>query len=161
VRNRWLLVTIALGCLVLAVGCGGTSDEPETQSAPQPTATPGPSEVPFAMDGVVWASAIDEDTGEPVDEVDAYTTVSDRIVAVVPASNVLTGTEFTATWTIDGIDVPEATMSVTVEQDLVTAWIAFEFVRDEGRYFPLGELEVTVTASTGDEVTGSVDIELP
>lgn len=113
------------------------------------------------MEDVIWTSGIDEDSGEPIDEVDAFTTISDRIVAVVPAANVPAGTEFTATWTIDGLNVPEATMTATVEQEMSTAWVAFEFLRDEGRYFPLGELEVTVTATSGETVEGSVEIGLP
>ena len=70
------------------------------------------------------------------------------VIAVVEATDVPAGTEFTATWSIDGIDVPDATMTATVTDDMTRAWIAFEFVREEGRYFPLGELQVIVTASS-------------
>jgi hypothetical protein len=167
VRNRWFLAAILLGCLTLAAGCGGsdrggdsgTGDNEE--AARTPTTVPRPTEIPFAISDVVWTTGIDEDSGEPIDEVDAFTTVSPRLVAVIEVENVPAGTGFTATWTIDGIEVPEATMEATVDADLSTAWIAFEFIRDEGRYFPLGELEVTITSTTGEEVTGSVDIQLP
>ena len=122
---------------------------PEAEPIPEPEPTPEPTVAAFTVDDVVWTSGVDEASGEPLDEVDVYTTVSPAIVAVVPAANVPAGTEFTATWTIDGIEVPEATMSVTVDEDMRVAWVAFELARDEGRYFPLGELEVTVTTSTG------------
>ena len=158
-RYRWLLGAILFACLALVTACGGGESPEPTEPTPEPT--PEPTVAPFTIDGVVWTSGVDEASGEPLDEVDAYTTVSPAIVAVVPAANVPAGTEFTATWTIDGIEVPEATMSVTVDEDMRVAWVAFELARDEGRYFPLGELEVTVTTSTGDEVAGSVRIELP
>lgn len=159
-RNRWLLGTIVLACLVMTVSCGGGDDTPPQQE-PRPTPTAQATEVPLTMDDIVWATGIDEASGEPLDEVSAYTTVSPAIVAVVPAGNVPAGTEFTATWTIDGLEVPQATMTATVEQDMQSAWVAFEFLRDEGRYFPLGVLEITVTASTGESVQSSIDIELP
>ena len=163
-RNRWFLAAILLGCLTIAVACGndagsGTGDD--GAAAPEPTAVPRPTEVPFAISDVVWTTGIDEESGEPVDEVDAFTTVSPRLVAIIEVENVSAGTGFTAIWTIDGIEVPDATMEATVDEDMSTAWIAFEFVRDEGRYFPLGELEVTITSTTGETVQGSVDIELP
>ena len=158
-RYRWLLGAILFACLALVTACGGGESPEPTEPTPEPT--PEPTVAAFTVDDVVWTSGVDEASGEPLDEVDAYTTVSPAIVAVVPAANVPAGTEFTATWTIDGIEVPEATMSVTVDEDMRVAWVAFELARDEGRYFPLGELEVTVTTSTGDEVAGSVRIELP
>jgi hypothetical protein len=153
---------IMTGILLLVAGCGGGNvDEPPQTPAPEePTATPEP-EPDFGLVDIAWTSAIDEDTGEPVDEIEAFTTVSPGIVAAVEANNVPAGTGFTAEWTIDGLEVPEATMNVTVEQDMSTAWIAFEFIRDEGRYFPLGELEVVVTASSGETIDGSVTIQLP
>lgn len=160
-RNRWVLGAILLGCLALAVGCGRDNDgggDQETGPSLTPTAQPAP---PFTVDDVIWTTGVNESTGVPLDQADAYTTISPAVVAVVPARNVPAGTEFTATWTIDDLDVPEANMSVTVEQDMSTAWVAFEFVRDDDRYFPLGTLEVTVTASSGETVDGSVEIGLP
>jgi hypothetical protein len=160
VRNRWFLVAILLGCLAIAVGCGSDQDE-DGEQAPEPTSSPRPTQIPFGISDVVWTSGVDEQTGEPVDEVDSFTTVSPRLVAVVQAENVPAGTVFTATWTIDGLKVPEAEMTATVDADMATAWVAFEFIRDEGRYFPLGELEVTITASNGETIQDSVRIELP
>lgn len=165
VRRRWLKLTahmiVMTGILLLVTGCGSADDVSEPPGIPvddEPTPT---SEPAFGLLDIAWTSGIDEDTGEPVDEVEVFTTVSPGIVAAVEATNVPAGTELTAEWTIDGIEVPEATMNVTVEQDMSTAWIAFEFVRDEGRYFPLGELEVVVTASSGQSINGSVAIGLP
>jgi hypothetical protein len=160
VRNRWFLVAILLGCLAIASGCGsdqGADGEQASDVAPTPQST----ENPFGILDVVWTSGVDEQSGEPIDEVDSFTTVSPRIVAVVQAENVPAGTVFTATWTIDGLEVPEATMEATVDADMATAWVAFEFIRAEGRYFPLGELEVSVAASNGETIQDSVRIELP
>ncbi len=155
VRHRWFLVLAMIGMLVVASACGSDAG-PEVA----PTPTPG---LPDAMqiERLVWTSAVDETTGEPVDEVAAYTTTSPAIVAVVEASNVPAGTTFTASWTIDGQQVPEAEMRTTIDDDMTTAYVAFQFLRQEDRFFPLGELEVMVTTNTGDTVSGAVEIELP
>lgn len=159
-RQRWYLLTAVLGVVLLVTACGSESDAPGRQDEEGGGAAPAAQE-PMAITGLTWTSAVSDSTGEPVDSVEAFTTISPAVVAVVEASNVPAGTEFTATWRIDGIDVPEATMNVTVEDDMAVAYVAFEFIRAEGRYFPLGELEVVVTASTGDTVDATVDIQLP
>lgn len=148
-----------IGVLVVATACGNdASDGTGTGDAVQPTpALPGP----MRIEGLTWTSAVDETTGEPVDEVAAYTTTAPGIVAVVEASNVPAGTTFTASWTIDGQEVPEAEMRTTVGQDMTTAYVAFRFLRAEDRYFPLGELAVTVTAGSGETISGAVEIQLP
>jgi hypothetical protein len=149
-----------LGVLLLATACSGDDASPTVQDDGATILEPG-LDAPMAIAGLTWTSAVSDDTGEPVDSVESFTTISPSVIAVVEATDVPAGTQFTATWSIDGIDVPEATMDVTVEQDMTEAWIAFEFIRDEGRYFPLGELEVVVTASTGESIDATVDIQLP
>lgn len=157
-RGRWVHLLAIVSILLTVAGCGSEDDA----SPDEAEATAGASDIaPMEIAGLTWTSGVEEETGEPVDNVEAYTTISPAIVAVVEATNVPAGTVFTATWTIDGLDVPEATMDVTVAEEMATAWIAFEFVRAEGRYFPLGELEVTVTSSSGDTIDASVPIQLP
>ena len=159
-RQRWYLLTAVLGVLLFATACGSESDAPGPQDGEGGAAAPALEE-PMAITGLTWTSAVSNETGEPVDSVEAFTTISPAVVAVVEASDVPAGTEFTATWRIDGLEVPEATMNVTVEDDLAVAYVAFEFIRADGRYFPLGELEVVVTVSTGDSIDATVDIQLP
>lgn len=148
-----------IGVLVVASACG--NDASDTGKAGNPGQQAPGLPAPMRIGKLTWTSAVDETTGEPVDEVAAYTTTAPAIVAVVEASNVPAGTEFTASWTIDGQDVPEAGMRTTVEEDMTTAFVAFRFVRAEDRYFPLGELSVTVTASSGETISDAVEIELP
>lgn len=161
-RQRWYLLTAVLGVLLLASACGSESASPDPQDDGEGSNGAGPTlDEPMQIVGLTWTSAVSDSTGEPVDSVESFTTISPAVVAVVEASSVPAATEFTATWSIDGIDVPEATMNVTVEKDLAVAFVAFEFIREEGRYFPLGELEVVVTASTGETIDATVDIQLP
>jgi hypothetical protein len=147
------------GLLLILAGCGGAGSEQDPTPA-IPTATPEPK-VPLELVGLTWTTGVDRVSGEPVDQVDAYTTSSPAIIAVVQATDVPAGTEFVAEWEIDGLEVPDATMRVSVENDMSVAWVSFEFIRDEGRYFPLGELTVTVTTSSGESIDSAVSIELP
>lgn len=158
VKQRWLPFPAMLVMMLVLVACGGEDTAPEERA--QSTAD-GTRAATMEIAGTTWASAVDATTGEPVDEVESYTTISPAVVLVVEVINVPSGTEFVATWAIDGLDVPEAEMRVTVEDEMAVAWIAFEFVRDEGRYFPLGELEAVVMASSGKTVEATVNIELP
>lgn len=151
-----------LAMFLILVACG--SDESPSGSDAQPTADATRAAMENAtmeIAGTTWTSGVDDTTGEPVDDVENYTTISPAIILVVEVTNVSSGTDFTATWAIDGLEVPEAEMRVTVEEDMAVAWIAFEFTREEGRYFPLGELQADVTASSGETVTATVDIQLP
>lgn len=156
VRQRLALGTVLLCCMIIVAGCGGGRP-----AQPTPTAEPEISMPPLTLQRVIWTEDVDPATGEPVGEVDTYTTTSPAIIAVVQAANVPAGTGLTATWTIDGLEVPEATMQVEVDNDYSAAWVSFEFAREEGRYFPLGVLELTVTANTGETIQDSVTIELP
>lgn len=158
-RQRWYWLCALLGVLLVATSCGGGDATPDVQDDGD-TGQAAFAE-PMEIVGLTWTSGVSEETGEPVDSVESFTTISPAVIAVVEVTNVPAGTDFTASWTIDGIEVPEATMNVTVEEDMSVAYVAFEFIREEGRYFPLGELEAVVTASSGESIDATVDIQLP
>lgn len=111
--------------------------------------------------GVTWTTAVDPETGAPENEVAAFPIDAPAIIAAVEVGELQAGTVLTATWRIDGVEVPQATMQVTAQQDLQEGWATFQFTRAPDRLFPLGKLEVQVTAGDGSEVTGSVDVVLP
>lgn len=148
-RTLLRLMSICLAALVVLTGCGGSEDPGE------PTPTPLPT---MAVGEVQWASSVDVESGEPVEAVRQFGPQSDQIVAVVEATWVPAGTTFTAEWSIDGESVPDVSTSVTVEETMSDAWVSFAFERVEGEVFPLGVLEVTITASSGESVTGSIEI---
>lgn len=166
IRRRTRLLAIA-ACALVLVGCGGgTPDNTSTPPAPATTATeraarPTPPPAAAELLAVTWTTDVDPATGAPRDDVDAFPSDAAAIIAAVECGGLAAGTELTATWSIDGTEVPEATMRVTVDRTISNGWATFRFTRDPERRFPLGELQVRVTASDGTEVTGTVDIVLP
>jgi hypothetical protein len=153
-------------CAIVLVACGSSdgedaaipsATEAEHDIAPEPTPTP----VAVTLSEVVWTTLVDPVTSEPQDNVTSYATTAPVIIAAVQIGGMPAGAELAATWWIDGVEVPEATMRVATETAVREGWATFQFTREEGRRFPLGELEVRITAPGGGEVMGSVDITLP
>lgn len=145
--------------LVVLVGCGGG----DPGSGLGEAATPPPTQEPstLALSDVVWTTAVDPATGAPQDEVRQFPNDAPVIITAVPVEDAPAGATLTATWTIDGMEVPEATMTVTTESRLASGWASFRFTRQEDRLFPLGVLLVTVSDGEGTTVSGSVEIVLP
>lgn len=164
-NGRCLGLWTTVACVLVLIACGSPSDD---GSAPDPTtavtnATAPPVLTPVAAElvGVTWTTAVDPETGAPENEVTAFPIDAPAIIVAVEVAELQAGTVLTATWFIDGMEVPQATMQVTAQQDLQEGWATFKFTRAPDHLFPLGKLEVRVTAGDGSEVTGSVDVVLP
>lgn len=156
-------VVAAAVVLVLLVACGDDSSEPD-EGTPVPatqTAEARQEPEPLQLSGIVWTTGLDPETGEPLDDVTSYPTNAPAIIAAVNVEQLPAGAELTATWTIDGTEVPDAAMSATSERAVTDAWVTFRFDRADDRLFPLGDLVVTITASDGEAVSGEVEITLP
>jgi hypothetical protein len=151
---------MAIAGLILLAGCGGGGgggDAAPTPEAAEPTAPAAP----IVLGEVVWATEVDPDSQEPLDIEERYPNNAPAIIAAVPVRSVPAGAVITATWTIDGTEVPEVTSSVTADAPVNEGWVSFRFTRDPDRLFPLGILGVTVTAADGASTTSEVEIVLP
>ncbi|HEV2073953.1 MAG TPA: hypothetical protein VGR29_09955 [Thermomicrobiales bacterium] len=161
-KGRCLVLALMAASVLVLAACGGSDDDgagqERTIAAIDAVATP-----PAAAEllGVTWTTAVDPETRVPKNEVTSFPNDAPAIIAAVEVGEVQAGTELTATWSIDGVEVPKASMRVTAQQDLQEGWATFQFTRDPARLFPLGELEVRVTAPGDDAVTATVDIVLP
>ena len=156
-------IWIVVACALLLAACGNDASPITDQATPavdQPVATPPPTptEPEMEVGQVVWAQAIDAQTGEPIDIVSRFTTRSLEINAVIEVNDVPAGTEFSATWTINDQAVQGFDMDISASEDLDHAWIAFSFTSTEGQRFPIGQLTVVITSSEGDMREGSVEI---
>jgi hypothetical protein len=160
-NGRCLGLWTTVACVLVLTACGSSSGGGAT---PDPTATVTKATAPpvaAELLGITWTTAVDPETQAPENEVTAFPIDAPSIIAAVEVGELQAGTVLTATWFIDGMEVPQATMQVTAQQDLQEGWATFQFTRAPDRLFPLGELEVRVTAVDGSEVTGSVDVVLP
>jgi len=82
------------------------------------------------------------------------------IIAAVETGPLPAGTRLTAAWTMNGVAVPEASATVVAQTAREGGWVTFKLARNEGKTWPPGELEVTITASDGTTVSGSVQIQV-
>ena len=155
-------MALMVASVLALTACGGSDDsgkdKDQTDAALDAVAT---SPATAELLGITWTTSVDPETRAPEDEVTSYPNDAPAIIAAVEIGDVQAGTVLTATWSIDGVEVPQATMQITAQQDLQEGWATFQFTRDPARLFPLGELEVQVTAPGDDAVTASVDIVLP
>lgn len=164
IRRTWIVVA----CALLLVACGSenapdpagepTSSPVSGEAQATPPATP---DTAMEVGPIVWAQELDAETGEPTDVVTRFTTQSPAIIAVIEVSNMPAGTEFTATWTINGLPIDGTDMDISISEELDHAWIVFRFTRDEAQRYPIGQLNVTITNSHGDLREGSVEIGFP
>lgn len=156
--------SMGLGCLLLvACGSGGSDTPVETPTAHTIQTVAATQEVAttLSIQQIVWAEETDTVTGAPIETVDRFTTDSDAIMALVQVNDLLEGTEFVATWTLNDVPLIDADMSVIADDDMEVAWIAFRFTRDESRLYPIGQLGVTITCSDGTLRESSITIEFP
>ncbi len=164
-RTRMVRCAV-LALAVLVVGCSGESDAESTPTPPPvltptaPLGTPVPTPDQISLGSIVWTTSIDDDTGAPVDDLEVFAYDAPAIIAAIETGPLPAGTTLSAQWTMNGVAVPGAPTTVATEAERGEGWVAFELVSKEGMTWPPGELEITVTASDGASVSGSVLIQV-
>jgi hypothetical protein len=153
------LVTLLL-VAVLVAGCssGGGDDDPEPTLEPTVELTPTIEPTPaMSMGDVQWAIELD-DTGAPVDSITQVSRSVEVIYAVAELRAVQPGTEYTAVWTINGQAIDGKSETVEVEEGAASGWISFSLTWTGETLWPVGALGVTITADSGESITGTVQI---
>lgn len=160
-RLLWKVGAI-LACIVL-VACGSESDDPPTEASPESTqvvASPTAAAPEMSTGQIIWSESSDEDTGEPIDEVQMFTPQSPAIIAHIEVTDMPAGTEFTAKWTINDQPIDGSDMHVEAQGDVDHGWVSFAFTRESGTY-PVGQLGVVITTSSGELREDSIEIGFP
>lgn len=156
-RSSWRFIATALvGLALVLTGCGGGDDPGVTPTAAIPTATPQPTPS-LQMGQVVFAQAIAPD-GTAVDPTAEIPRSTTSIYAVVEVANVQPGASFSAAWTMDGTAISELDSQTTLEAGASSGQIAFHLTWEGAALWPVGELGATITASSGESVSGVVQI---
>lgn len=142
---------------LVLVACGGGGADPEPTQVPKtPAATPTP--IPsLALGEVVFSQSLDA-SGQPSDPAVDIPRSATTIIASVPVKDVPADTSFSVSWTMDGTVVPGLESSTTLPDGGASGWVSFTLTWEGAALWPVGQLGVTVTASSGETVTGSVPI---
>ncbi len=156
-RSRGSLALVVIACCsLLLTACGGGDDPPAdaTEEATAPVATPSPTPSPV-LGQVVFSQSLGSD-GQPVDPSAEISRSATTIVAAVEVQDVQPGTSYTASWSMDGNPIPELDASTTLEGGAVDGWVSFTLTWEGAALWPVCQLDVTITASSGGSVQGSV-----
>lgn len=146
-----LLSGLLIGC---SVG-GGSSSSPD--ATPQPTVAPTPTPV-AQLGSVIWTTGL-APNGEPVEDLDAFSREALAIHAAVPVETVRAGETLTATWALDGVPIDAIDSTVTIDEASDMGWVSFSLAWEGETLWPVGLLEVAITASSGATTTGEIQIE--
>ena len=153
-------IGVVLLCLLL-IGCGEDEPNPGQGTVSTPVASPTAAVAEMTLGDIVWSEMVDAETGAPNAEVSAFTPQSPAIIAIIEATDIPAGTEFTATWTLNDTPIEGGEMHVEADGEIDHAWIAFRFTREDDKSYPVGQLSVVITASTGVLREGSIEIVFP
>lgn len=157
---RRLAILAVLGLFgSLLIGCSmgdGTSDpDPAPTSAATVASTPAPV---VQLGAVVWSTGLAEN-GEPAADLDALPRDAPVIYAVAPVQSVVAGEKVTANWSLDGVPIDALATTVTLDEATDSGWVSFALTWEGETFWPVGSLEVSLSASSGSTVTSSIQIE--
>ncbi len=153
-------IGVILLCLLL-ISCGSDDSTPGANSVSTPVASSTAVAAEMTLGPIVWSETVDDESGAPNAEVTVFTPQSPAIIANIEANDVPAGTEFTATWMLNDTPIEGGEMHVQADGDIDHAWIAFRFTRNEDQSYPIGQLSVVITSSTGVLREGSIEIDFP
>lgn len=160
--QRSVVVVRRLPALVSAVvlagllaGCAGSSAPvgelrpPAAIATPQATpsvATPAAATAPAAALGeIVWAEALDPDTGAPLAVAPAFLPDAPRLTAATLATNVPQGAAIEAVWTYNDTSLDAFATRLTLDETAPRRWLTFHLDRDPQTPWPVGAYAVEIS----------------
>lgn len=150
-----MLATLSILLIGCSVGGGSSSSSPDATRLPtaQPTPTPAAQ-----LGSVTWTTTLAQD-GEPVEDLDAFPRDTAVIHAAIPVEAVQAGETLTATWALDGVGIDGIDAIVTIDEASAQGWVSFSLTWEGEALWPVGVLEVTITAESGATTSAAIQIE--
>ncbi len=155
-KVRFVALVVVL-CLVLAA-CG-SDDAPGSNATATAEATPTATPMSLTIGEINWTSAVDRDTGEPLDTLNSLPNDADHVVAAIHAESLPPGTVIEAVWTIDGDPLPELTPEpITIASGREDAWIAWTLTWEDDQPWPVGRLGLSIDVNGEPWVADEIHI---
>lgn len=152
-----LAIVATLSLLVTGCSVGDGSSDPGPEATSRPTVEPAPPPA-VELGPVVWTTSL-SGNGEATEDLDTIPRDADAIHAVVPVESVPAGETLTANWALDGVAIDAVDSTVTLDGTSESGWVSFSLAWEGETLWPVGTLEITITARSGATVTGAVEIE--
>lgn len=156
-RFRYLAPAgLMLLCLALISCDGGQGGASTLDATSDPASIEGTA--PTELGDVVWASEIDPISFEPVERRETFSRDVSRVYAVVKTGPLAAGTTLTAAWAFNGQPVEGIDVALHVDAARNAGWVEFHLDWNGAALWPVGNLAVEITASSGESIGSTVEI---
>jgi hypothetical protein len=169
VRRRARSV-VALGLVVALVACGGNDGPPRATPTPDASATaaalaissgssvPATATMAPEYGEVVWTTAVDPRSKEPLERVEAFVTDAPTIYAALTVRNVPPSTVLTADWTYNDTSLDGLTTRAVVAAGSRDDWVEFHLTRSADPW-PDGTYEIDISVDGSVIQRAKVEVE--
>lgn len=152
--ERWLARTIASGpwfwaaiLLVMLAACGGGDGVGDTDNGEEASASPTapPMSGPPILGDPVWSTAIDPQTSEPIDPVNAFSDTDSVLYLVFPVERWPQGTAIDAQWYFNDTAIEGMNDRLQSDSDRTGGWLEFHLIRASESVWPDGTFRAELT----------------
>lgn len=166
--TRLVAMLVAILISLALAGCGiGSGDSKSSADLTSEAASEGAitgSDEPAVLTGspilgaVVWSTAVQPGTNEPIAPVDSFPDTSPVLYAVFPIDRFPAGSTIRATWTFNGDSLDGFEQEVTAPIDRVSGWLEFHLERTNSEPWPDGSYAIALVADSVLVATGEVQV---
>lgn len=152
------LVGMILVLLVLPVAvtsCGGETESPDPTSV-SPTATTQPTQAPV-FGSVIWTTELTSE-GIPNEALSEVTRDASQIIAALEVRHLPPETTFAVSWSMDGTPLDALATTVSLSESESEGWVTATLTWNGATLWPVGTLAVSFEASSGETISGAVQI---
>jgi len=107
---------------------------------------------------VAWAAEVDPATGGPAAPVDTLPADAPRLVAAIRVREGRAPGRVTAAWVYNNTPMPAFDAALDVPAGDGLTWAAFTLAMPEGRTWPTGTYEISLSLDGAPPVTGRIDV---
>lgn len=107
---------------------------------------------------VVWATAVDDETRAPRDQVTSFTADASTIYATVAVEQIAAGTTVQAQWSYNRTRLESLDQVIVAERADSGVWLEFHLSLSQGESWPTGTYELSLAVNGEPAVRSSVEV---
>jgi len=107
---------------------------------------------------VVWATAVDDETRAPLDQVTSFVANAPTIYATVAVEHIAAGTTVQAQWSYNRTRLETLDQVIVAERSDSEVWLEFHLSLSEGETWPAGTYELSLAVNGEPAVRSNVEV---
>lgn len=107
---------------------------------------------------VVWATAVDDETRAPADQVARFAANTPTIYATIPVERIAAGTTVQAQWSYNRTRLESFDQTIVAERSDAGVWLEFHLGLRDGEVWPSGTYEVNIAVNGVPALAGRVEV---